>query len=71
VVERINMINDYLRGRVCIESVRGVRFRGVWNLSFSSGSFCFGFEFFLGLLCHFAWLAAFRAFCGPCNFSFF
>jgi hypothetical protein len=23
VVERINMINDYLRGRVCIESVRG------------------------------------------------
>jgi hypothetical protein len=23
VVERRNMINDYLRGRVCIESVRG------------------------------------------------
>jgi hypothetical protein len=24
VVERRNMINDYLRGRACIESVRGV-----------------------------------------------
>jgi hypothetical protein len=23
VVERTNMINDYLRGRACIESVRG------------------------------------------------
>jgi hypothetical protein len=23
VVERINMINDYLRGSACIESVRG------------------------------------------------
>jgi hypothetical protein len=23
VVERINMINDYLRGRACIESARG------------------------------------------------
>jgi hypothetical protein len=23
VVERRNMINDYLRGRVCIKSVRG------------------------------------------------
>jgi hypothetical protein len=28
VVERRNMINDYLRGRACIESVRGVDFRG-------------------------------------------
>jgi hypothetical protein len=28
VDERRNMINDYLRGRVCIESVRGVDFRG-------------------------------------------
>jgi hypothetical protein len=28
VVERGNMINDYLRGRACIESVRGVDFRG-------------------------------------------
>jgi hypothetical protein len=24
VVERRNMINDYLRGRACIETVRGV-----------------------------------------------
>jgi hypothetical protein len=30
VVERRNMINDYLKGRACIESVRGsVDFRGV------------------------------------------
>jgi hypothetical protein len=28
VVERRNMINDNLRGRACIESVRGVDFRG-------------------------------------------
>jgi hypothetical protein len=28
VVERRNMINDYLRGRDCIECVRGVDFRG-------------------------------------------
>jgi hypothetical protein len=28
VVERRNMINDYLRGRDCIESVRGVDFKG-------------------------------------------
>jgi hypothetical protein len=28
VVERRNMINDYLRGRGCIEIVRGVDFRG-------------------------------------------
>jgi hypothetical protein len=27
VDERRNMINDYLRGRACIESVRGVNFR--------------------------------------------
>jgi hypothetical protein len=27
VVERRNMINDYLRGGACIESVRGVDFR--------------------------------------------
>jgi hypothetical protein len=26
VVERTNMINDYLRGKACIESVRGVDF---------------------------------------------
>jgi hypothetical protein len=28
VVERRNMINNYLRGTACIESVRGVDFRG-------------------------------------------
>jgi hypothetical protein len=28
VDERRNMINDYLRRRACIESVRGVDFRG-------------------------------------------
>jgi hypothetical protein len=28
VVERRNMINDYLSGRACIESVRGVYFGG-------------------------------------------
>jgi hypothetical protein len=29
VVERRNMINDYLSGIACIESVRGVDFRGI------------------------------------------
>jgi hypothetical protein len=38
VVERRNMINDYLRGRACIESVRG----GVLILSL-----CAVFELFL------------------------
>jgi hypothetical protein len=28
VVERINIINDYLRGRACIERVRGSCFQG-------------------------------------------
>jgi hypothetical protein len=28
VVERRNMINDYLRGRACIERVRGSSFQG-------------------------------------------
>jgi hypothetical protein len=28
VVERRNMINDYLRGRACIESVRGSWIQG-------------------------------------------
>jgi hypothetical protein len=31
VDKRRNMINDYLRGRPCIESVRGVDFRGSVN----------------------------------------
>jgi hypothetical protein len=42
VVERRNMINNYLRGRACIESVRGVDFRGVLILSF-----CANFVLFL------------------------
>jgi hypothetical protein len=42
VVERRNMINDYLMGRDCIESVRGLILRGVLILSF-----CLGFELFL------------------------
>jgi hypothetical protein len=42
VDERKNMINDYLRGRACIESIRGSWFQGVLILSF-----CFGFEPFL------------------------
>jgi hypothetical protein len=37
VVTRRNMINDYLRGRACIESVRGVLIL----------SFCADFELFL------------------------
>jgi hypothetical protein len=31
VVQRRSMINDYLRGRACIESDRGVDFRGSVN----------------------------------------
>jgi hypothetical protein len=44
VVERMNMINVYLRGRACIESVM----RSFWVL----WAFCV-FELFLVLLCHF------------------
>jgi hypothetical protein len=66
VVERRNMINDYLRGSACIESV--MRFliqEGFWVWSFLAHSA------FLALLCHLAWFAAFRAFCWLCGFSFF
>jgi hypothetical protein len=46
VVEKRNMINDYLRGRACIEFVRGSMIQGEFlSLSFSC-SFCFGFELF-------------------------
>jgi hypothetical protein len=55
-VERRNMINNYLRGRACIGSVRGVDFRGVLILSFSSS---------------FRGFAAFLAFCWLLRFSFF
>jgi hypothetical protein len=43
VDERRNMINDYLRGRDCIESVRGELISGRVLIL----SFCFGFELFL------------------------
>jgi hypothetical protein len=69
VVERRNMINDYLRGRACIEFVRESLIQGEFlSLSFSC-SFCFVFEFFVPLLCHFALFAAFRAICWLCGFS--
>jgi hypothetical protein len=42
VDERRSMINNYLRGRTCIESVRGSWFQGMLILSFS-----FSFELFL------------------------
>jgi hypothetical protein len=70
VVERKNMINDYLRGRACIEFVRWSLIQGeLLSLSFSC-SFCFGFELFLALLCHFDLFAAFLALCWPCSFFF-
>jgi hypothetical protein len=43
VVERRNMINDYLRGRACIESVRGELISGGVLIL----SFCVDFELFL------------------------
>jgi hypothetical protein len=54
VDERRNMINDYLRERVCIESVRGELISGGVLIL----SFYFGFEFFLLLLwfCRFSCL---------------
>jgi hypothetical protein len=47
VVERRNMINDYLRGRACIESVRGSWFQGeCWFWAFVLIlSFCLGLSF--------------------------
>jgi hypothetical protein len=57
------MINDYLRGRTCIEFVRGSLIQVEFlSLSFSC-SFYFEFELFLALLCHFAWFAAFCVIC--------
>jgi hypothetical protein len=49
VVERRNMINDYLRGRVCIERVRGSWFQGeCWFWAFVQFfSFSYSFELFL------------------------
>jgi hypothetical protein len=49
VVERRNMINDYLRGRACIKRARGSWFQGeCWFWAFLALlSFCVDFEFFL------------------------
>jgi hypothetical protein len=58
------MINDYLRGRACIESVRGSLIQGEFLILTISCSFYFGFEIFLAHLCLFAWFATFRAFVG-------
>jgi hypothetical protein len=43
VIERRNMINDYLRERACIESVMGSLISGGVLIL----SFCFAFELFL------------------------
>jgi hypothetical protein len=61
------MINDYLRGRACIEGVRGVDFRGsvhfelfcVFQVFALILRFSCSPELFLTLLCHFAWLCRF------------
>jgi hypothetical protein len=63
VVERRNMINDYLRGRACIERARGggLISGGVLILSFCAVlSFCVDFERFLLL---WALLSYFLPFC--------
>jgi hypothetical protein len=54
VVERRNMINDYIRGRACIESDRGVDFRGSVDFELLPW-----LELFLALSCHFAWFCHF------------
>jgi hypothetical protein len=67
VVERRNMINDYLRGRACIERVRGSWFQGeCWFWAFLALlSFCVDSKLFLLIWalssssCHFAWLCRF------------
>jgi hypothetical protein len=56
VVERINMINVYLRGELALRVLGGVDSVGVLILSFS---------------CSYRGFAAFRAFCWSCGFSFF
>jgi hypothetical protein len=61
VVERRNMINDYLSGRACIESVRGSWFQGecsFWAFELIL-SFPCSFELLLALLYRFAWLCRF------------
>jgi hypothetical protein len=56
MVERRNIINDYLRGRACIESVRGVMilsFCVIFSF-FALLSFCVDFKLFLAISCPFA-----------------
>jgi hypothetical protein len=50
VVERRNMINDYLRGELALRVLGGVDFR--WSVDFELLPWL---ELFLALLCHFAW----------------
>jgi hypothetical protein len=61
VVERRNIINNYLRGRACIESVRRSWFQGeYWFWAFVlTLSFSYSSEIFLTLSCHFAYLCHF------------
>jgi hypothetical protein len=54
VVERRNMVNDYLRGRACIERVRGSWFQGEW--------WFWAFVSILSISCSFEFLCWFWAF---------
>jgi hypothetical protein len=54
VDERRNMINDYLTGKACIDSIRGADFRGSVDFELLPW-----LELFLALLYHFAWLCRF------------
>jgi hypothetical protein len=57
VIERTNMINDYLRGRAFIESVRGADFRG--SVEFSDLELFFTLFLGLPLFVHFVGVAVF------------
>jgi hypothetical protein len=54
VVERKNMINDYLRGELALRVLGGVDFRRSVDFELLPW-----LELFLALLCHFAWLYRF------------
>jgi hypothetical protein len=62
VVERKNMINIYLKGRACIESV---------SKSFFSFVSLFYFELFLALICHFGLVSRFLCLLLALRFSLF
>jgi hypothetical protein len=62
------MINVYLRGRACIESVRGSLIQGEFLILSVSCSVCFGYEPFLAIL---VWLAVFLAICWLLQFFLF